>query len=208
MSFAPAQAIRLNNYSDQYGHLVELDEFVAPGQVGMVVLADGITSQTFKFEKPPNASQAAPTAGQICQITTMDLEDVGVNAPPLGPSSGLLLPIGLDSPKHLHHHANAHSHAHSATHVHDLSAASHFHVIPNHNHALGGPAAWTSTDNGTLAGSPHTHGLGGSGVDVTGNANGNTSTINFGNSAAAAPGTSDNATPGDSDLENVQHTHP
>jgi hypothetical protein len=220
MSFAPAQAIQLDNYSTQYGHLRKTDVFVAPGQIGMVILVDGISSEIFAFEPPPGASQAAATQGQICLVRTYD-EAAGPGAPPpLAPGVGVLLPIGLDSPQHFHHftgtHAhNPHLHAHSATHHHDISAASHFHTDV-HNHPI---STITSTGggvqgvSGTLATLDHIHNSFGTVADVTGNFTGNTGTVNFGNTADAAPGNTDNAnvppaSPGDSDLENVQHTHP
>src|SRR5258708_26578459 len=141
MSFPPAQAIGLDNYSDQYGHLVNTDVFVAPGQIGMIVLVEGITSESFKVEKPPGATQAAPTAGLICLIRTYD-EAAGPGAPPpLAPGVGVLLPIGLDSPQHLHHvagtHAhNPHLHGHTGTHLHG-AAGTHLHGhAGTHAHAM------------------------------------------------------------------------
>lgn len=226
-SFPPAQAIRVNNHSQQYGHLIEIDEFVAPGQIGMVIpLENPLVGITFKFEAPPQASVAAPIAGQVALVNTYDVAEVGVSTPPLGPDPGLLLPIGLDSPQHLHHHTNVHLHGHSATHVHDISAASHFHghsathshTIPNHQHFIpvtnngGVPAGAQVFYDGVSLNANHTGGgefgnTDGGGGGTSANAPGNTDSVNFGNTAAASPGSTDNASPGDSDLENVQHTH-
>jgi hypothetical protein len=240
MSFAPAQAIRSNNYSTQYGHLIEIDEYIAPGQIGQVTLLDGQSSLTFKFEAPPGASQAAPTVGQICLLTTYERDVAPGAAPPLGPSPGLILPIGLDSPQHLHHFAGTHAHN---PHLHAHSAA--------HNHGIGGDATGSSghthaSDPGThlhatyygaggvtgpaSAGTAHTHGYNdpnlstastavgtgfsspgaGSTQGETGHSHNHSHGGGTGN---AAPGNTDNAnvpsaSPGDSDLENLQHTHP
>jgi hypothetical protein len=206
MSFPPAQAVELNNYSDQYGHLLLSDIFVAPGQIGMVVLVQGISSEKFKFEAPPGATQATATAGQICQIRTYDEAGVGVpGAPPLGPAPGLLLPIGLDSPKHLHHVAGAHLH----TIPHSHASAAHLHS-DTHNHDVGGPAAWISTDNGDGGSGvgAHTHGVGATGTDITGNFTGNTGSTTPGSTGGSSAANSGAASSGDTDLENVQHTHP
>lgn len=205
MSFAPAQAIQLDNYSTQYGHLVKSDVFVAPGQIGMVVLVDGITAEIFEFAAPPSATQAVATPGQICLIRTFD-EAAGPGAPPpLTPGVGVLLPIGLDSPQHFHHHTNTHAHGHSATHVHgtggELSAHIHSLFIQNDNSAT---PLGIQTATGALAL------ITGTGfaarinmTDVNGDPG-----HSHGNTGASAPGSTDQASPGDSDLENVQHTHP
>lgn len=211
-SFPPAQALRINNHSTQYGHLVDIDEFIAPGQIGMVVpLENPLAGITFIFEAPPNATQAAATAGQVCLVTSYDVSEVGVSVPPLGPDPGLLLPIGLDSPLHLHHHtithvhdisAASHFHAHTATHVHGHSAT-HLHTVPVNNNG-GIPAGaqvfydGVSLNANQLGGGEFTSANAPGNTDAA--APGNTNTVNFGNTAAA--------TPGDSDLENVQHTHP
>lgn len=223
MSFAPAQAMQLDNYSTQYGHLIRSDTYVAPGQIGMVVLVEGISSETFRFEAPPGATQAPPTAGQICMIRTFEVAGPGA-PPPLAPGVGVLLPIGLDNPQHLHHHAAVHLHhhaavhAHSIAHVHDLSPASHAHTLNAHSHSDGGNPL-DGNSGAASAGTAHTHDGGTYSVanhTTAGPTTPNTSTVNFGNSPGssaansgnATPGDSDNATPGDSDLENVQHTHP
>jgi len=207
MSFAAAQAIELNNYSTQYGHLRKSDIFVAPGQIGMVVLVDGITSEIFVFEPPPNASQAAPSAGQICLIKTYEEAPGPGGAPPLGPAPGILLPIGLDSPQHLHHVSGTHAHN---PHLHGITGT-HLHSDV-HNHPISTINGFTTTGgiqgvSGTLATLDHTHNANGfsSFADVTGNYTGNT--------GSSSPGNTDNAnvpaaSSGDTDLENVQHTHP
>ena len=206
MSFAPAQAIQLDNYSTQYGHLVQSDVFVAPGQIGMVVLVDGITSEKFRFEAPPGASQAAPTPGQICLIRTFD-EAAGPGAPPpLAPGVGVLLPIGLDSPQHFHQHNHgAHLHTHSAGHAHstggELAAHTHSLFIQNDN---------TATPLGLTAGGAIALITGGgfaARIAMT-DANGD-SGHSHGNTGSSSPGNTDNATPAtDTTLENVPHTHP
>jgi hypothetical protein len=221
MSFAPAQAMQLDNYSTQYGHLIKSDVFVAPGQIGMVILVDGISAEIFEFAAPPSASQAAPTAGQICLIRTFD-EAAGPGAPPpLAPGVGVLLPIGLDSPQHLHHHANTHSHgdshthaggavhnhAHSATHTH--STPNHFHTVPITNSLPAGAAVFYDgvSLNANQAGGGEFTDISGAGTSGA-TAPGNTDLAAIGTTNSNAPATTDAASPGDSDLENVQHTHP
>ena len=209
MSFAPAQAIQLDNYSTQYGHLINGDVFVAPGQIGMVVLVDGISAEQFEFAAPPGASQAAPTVGQICLIRTFD-EAAGPGAPPpLAPGVGVLLPIGLDSPQHFHNHSALHHHF-IGSHLHTVSGL-HDHVIGSHAHVVEYTVSATS---GPSAGTAHTHSY--NDVSGTGIIGPNTDPTSLGNTGLRSPGSTDNtslgstadAGPGASDLENVQHTHP
>lgn len=232
MSFAPAQAIKLDNYSDQYGHLVKSDIFVAPGQIGLVELVNGITAEIFKFEAPPNATQAAATPGQICLIRTYD-EAAGPGAPPpLTPGVGVLLPIGLDSPQHFHNHSHgshfhshahgSHNHAHSGTHLHGHSAT-HTHTTGNHSHTQ----MWGLSNTGpATAGTAHTHqyndpnnfGSAGTETGQTLNSSAGTGASAPGNTDSSSPGNTDlasvnaDATPttpaADTTLENVRHTHP
>jgi hypothetical protein len=213
-TFGPAAWIRVDNNSTQYFKLDELDDYVVPGQVNKFIYVDGIVSITGLFAAPPGASQAAPTAGQIAQVWTYD---VGAPGGPLGPSPGLLLPIGLDSPLHLHHHSNTHLHGHSTTHVHNIGSHSHNHSTTHthiHSHPAGG-LGMSGNSGPASAGTAHTHDSGtysttGS-VSVNsepGVAPGATDSTNLGNAGASAPGNTDAASPGDSDLENVQHTHP
>lgn len=215
-AFPPAQAIRVNNHTTQYGHLIEIDEFVAPGQLGLVIpLENPLAGITFKFEAPPQASQAAPTATQVCLVNTYDVAEVGVSIPPLGPDPGLLLPIGLDSPQHLHHHTNVHHHAtggetgHSHNHSHggatggESQVHNHTVVVNNNGGVPSGAQVFydgvnfnaNSVGGGVFSGNEsqgHTHSIGADATGSSGHTHGNTS----------------DASPGDSDLENVQHTHP
>jgi len=214
MSFPPAQAIKLDNYSDQYGHLVKSDIFVAPGQIGLVELVNGITAEIFKFEAPPNASQAAPTPGQICLIRTYEEAEEPGAPPPLTPGVGVLLPIGLDSPQHFHNHTHgshshshghgSHNHAHSATHVHGHSGT-HFHTVPVNNNG-GVPAGAQVFYDGV---SLNANQVGG-GEFTSNNAPGNTDAAAPGNTDLASVNTDATATTpaADTTLENVRHTHP
>lgn len=201
LSFAPADWVRVDNNSDQYFLLVDLDDYVAPGQINKFVYIGGISSLTVKFAAPPGRSQAAPTNGQIAQVWTYE---VGATGGPFSASPGLLLPIGLDQPLHLHHHANTHVHGHSAAHAHttggELAAHTHSIFIQNDNTAVplglgAGNVLALITGSGFAARVAMTDANGDSGHS-------------HGNTGASAPGNTDAASPGDSDLENIQHTHP
>lgn len=209
-TFAPAESIRVDNYSTQYLHLVEPDDYAVPGQVNKVIFVGGITRITLKFEAPPNVSQAAATPGQIGQMWTYE---AGVPGAPLGPSPGNLLPIGLDQPQHFHNHthgSHSHSHAHG-THAHGHSAT-HTHTTPNHFHTVP-----VNNNGGVPAGAQVFY----DGVSLNAAQVGGgefTDTSGSGTSSSNAPGSTDlasvaaDATPttpaADTTLENVQHTHP
>ena len=213
-TFAPAQVLELNNYSTQYGHLINSDVFVAPGQIGLRILVDGISAEVFKFEAPPNATQAAPTAGQVCQLRTYEVARPG--EVPLQPAVGVLLPIGLDQPQHLHHHPNTHQHGISA----DATGSSghshsHSHTIPNHQHFIpvtnngGVPAGAQVFYDGVSLNANHTGGGEFGNTDGGGGASSADATGESGHSHSHSHGGQDAAaSPGDSALENVQHTHP
>lgn len=227
MSFPPAQAIQLDNYSDQYGHLILSDVFVAPGQIGMVVLVDGITSDKFRFEGPPGAIAASPTAGQICLVRTYDVAEAGAPSPPLQPGVGVLLPIGLDVPQHHHPHTHgAHLHTHTATHTHTSDphvhghSATHVHAEGSHSHPLNIQAgAAIVTAVGLDAGGQLVAAAGpqpiGTVTDATNLGNtgatspGNTDSTTPAPTGATAPGSTNNTTPtSDATVEDVRHTHP
>lgn len=205
-TFAPAAWIRVDNNSTQYFKLDELDDYVVPGQVNKFINVDGIVSVTGIFAAPPGASQGAPIAGQIAQVWTYD---VGAAGSPLGPSPGLLLPIGLDSPEHFHTHSALHSHA-SATHLHAISGThAHTHST-THRHALNIQAGVIATNVGLDANGQLVAAAGpqpeGTVTDVQ--APGPTDADAPGPTDDTTPGNTASQSPGSSDLENVQHTHP
>lgn len=236
MTFAAAQACRVDNWSNQYAHLVEPDIYILPNQSGRIILLGGISKLTLVFEGPPNVAQAAPINNQICQVETYESKEAGGTQGPFEPNPGLINPIGLDDPLHLHHVTGTHLHAHTGTHVHNPHAHAH---TTTHDHLEG---SHLHGHSGT-----HAHGLsiqaGGAivtavGLDAGGQlvaaagpnpvgtvtqaaAPGNTDNTNLGNTGLSAPGSTDNAnvpaaapgntnlaSSGDTDLENTQHTHP
>src|SRR4029077_18859169 len=83
-NFPPAAALRVSNFSGQYGHLIEIDEYIAPGQKDMLIPVSGLAAVSFKFEAPPGLTQPAPVSGQVCLVYTIDeaIGGAGAGGPP------------------------------------------------------------------------------------------------------------------------------